>query len=140
VITVVPFQPGDLTVVQGATSASRPLVTAEHARSLAALPHSYTVLSDGQPIACGGVVEHWPGRWEAWAVLDGVGRKDFLAVHYAAKRILNGLTVCRIEAIVRVGYTAGIRWVRMLGFQREAARMKHYGVDGEDYSMYARIK
>jgi hypothetical protein len=140
VIAVVPFQPGDLDTVQGPASASRPRVTAEHAKSLAALPHNYTVLSDGHPIACGGVVEHWPGRWEAWAVLDGVSRKDFLAVHCAAKRILNELTVRRIEAVVRVGYTVGIRWVRALGFQQEAARMKHYGVDGEDYSMYARVQ
>jgi len=104
------------------------------------MPHSYTATVEGRIVACGGIIEYWPGRAEAWAVLDATSRKDFLAIHNAARRVLNLDHFRRIEAVVDVGFEAGHRWLRALDFRMEAPRMLQYGVDGNDYSLYARVR
>lgn len=140
-IDVIHFAPEHLYQIQEqrATDYMRPRVTFEHAQSLAGQPHSYTVLKDGKPIACGGVLEYWMGRGEAWAVLDAVSRKDFMAVHNAARRFIAAINMRRIEAVVQTDFTAGHRWLRALGFQMEAPLLKAYDPDGRDFSLYARV-
>lgn len=140
-IEIVKFEPGHYHRIQeqGATDHLRPHVTEQHLAALAALPHSYTALVDGQPIACGGLIPMWPGRAEAWAVLDATCGRQFLAVHNAARRFLDMVDIHRIEASVEVGFVAGHRWLRALGFHMEAPRMLRYGWDGRDYSLYARV-
>jgi len=140
-IEIVKFIPMHLDLIheQEATACMRPHMAAEHTQALASLPHSYTVLSDGRPIACGGLVEYWNGRAEAWAVLDAVCKKDFIAVHNAARRFLDSVGIRRIEAVVHVGFDAGHRWLRTLGFVMEAPLLESYDPDGRDYSLYARV-
>ena len=140
-IEVVKFQAEHYAQIheQSGTVHLRPNITEAHLGALAALPHSYTVLAASRPIACGGVIEMWPGRAEAWAVLDATCRRDFMAVHNAARRFLDLLNIRRVEAVVEVGFAAGHRWLRALGFHMEAPRMLRYGWDGRDYSLYARI-
>lgn len=141
-IEIVKFQPEHYLNIneQSATAHLRPNITPAHLAALAAMPHSYTALTAGQPIACGGVVELWPGRAEAWAVLGDTCRKDFVALHNAARRLLDFVEVRRIEAVVAVGFVAGHRWLQALGFRMEAPRMLRYGWDGLDYSLYARVR
>jgi len=123
---------------QTATAYLRPMITAEHIRVLAMQKHSYTAVDNGRILACGGVIEHYPGRGEAWAVLDATKPKDFLKVHNAAKRFFDMGLFARTEAVVEIGFEAGHRWLVLLGFKLEAPCMKHYGPDGRDYSLYAR--
>lgn len=139
---LIPFQPEHLDRIheQEATAHLRPLITPVMLRALAAMPHSYTATVEGRIVACGGIIEYWPGRAEAWAVLDATSRKDFLAIHNAARRVLNLDHFRRIEAVVDVGFEAGHRWLRALDFRMEAPRMLQYGVDGNDYSLYARVR
>jgi hypothetical protein len=140
-IDLIPFQPEHLDRIQEqeATAHLRPLLTPEMLRTLATLPHSYTATVGGRVVACGGLVEYWPGRAEAWAVLDATSRRDFLALHNAARRILDAGLFRRVEAVVDAGFGAGHRWLRALGFSMEAPRMRRYGADGRDYSLYARL-
>jgi hypothetical protein len=44
----------------------------------------------------------------------------------------------RIECTVDVGFGAGLRWARLLGFVEEA-RMSRFGLDGADHFLFARI-
>lgn len=124
---------------QSATAYLRPMLAEQHYEALAQQAHSYTVLRDGKVIACMGVVGHWPGRGEAWAMLDAAMPHDFLAIHHLARRFLRVGVFRRVEAVVETGFEAGHRWARALGFELEAPRMAGYGPDGRDYSLYARV-
>lgn len=124
---------------QGATSHLRHLVTDAHLAALAAQPHSYTAMCGDTPIACGGLVEHWPGRGELWGVLAGGWTKEFRAVHNATRRFLEVVRPRRTEWAVAVDFPAAHRWARLLGFQLEVPRLRAYGPDGRDYALYVRV-
>lgn len=124
---------------QEATAYLRPMISEAHLAVLAAQEHSYTIMRGGLPIACGGIIQHWPGRYEAWAMLEASRPKDFLTIHNATRRFLQTQIHTRIEAVVECGFQAGHRWLRLLGFDLESPYMRRYGPDGRDYSMYVRV-
>lgn len=94
---------------------------------------------DGRVLMVFGAVEIWKGRAEVWAVLEQNCRDEFLAMHRAALKWLDGLPHERLEMTVEAGFADGHRWARLLGFELEAVRMKQYRA-GRDYSLYARVK
>jgi hypothetical protein len=130
----------DLINGQDMTVSLSRMVPKEHAVALEGCPHSYTVFARGRIVAVAGVVENSPGRGEAWAELAQVCRKDFLAIHNAVKRFLDICPFVRVEATVDVDFVAAHRWVKLLGFELEAPRMRKYSLDGQDYSLYARVR
>lgn len=138
---LIPFKPEHFDQIQEqeTTVHLRPLLTPAMLHALAGQPHSYTAVVGGRVVACGGLIEYWPGRAEAWAVLDATSRKEFLAVHNAARRVLDLGLFRRVEAVVETGFATGHRWLLALGFRMEAPRMLRYGADGRDYSLYARV-
>lgn len=101
---------------------------------------SMTGIGDGRVVVCAGVIEHWPGRGEAWFVFDMNSRDYFINIHKCTKRFVELCPVKRIEAVVNCDFEAGHRWVKIFGFQLEAERMKNYGVNGEDCSLYSLVK
>lgn len=125
---------------QEATAYCRDLVTPDQVRNLETQPYSYSIQKNGRVLACAGVIEYWPGRAEAWAMMGNSSRKDFLAIHNAAKRFFEVCPIRRIEAIVELGFEEGHRWAKALGFELEAPCMSKYSVDGRDYAMYARVR
>ena len=125
---------------QETTAYLRPLTPAGYTQALAESPFSYTAISEGRIVACSGVIEHWPGRAEAWAELAQISRKEFLAIHNAVKRFLEVCPYRRIEATVAVEFDAAHRWIKLLGFELEAPVMRKFGIDGGDCALYARIK
>jgi hypothetical protein len=90
-------------------------------------------------IACGGVIEQWPGRGVSWAFLNTKMGAKMVACHRLVKRYFDICPIKRVEATVKVNFVAGHRWVRMLGFKLETPIMKSYGPNGEDHSMYIRL-
>jgi hypothetical protein len=118
----------------------RPFITGAHIRALEEAQHSFTGLSNGRAVVCAGVTEYWPNRGEAWAILDLSCKKEFLGIHHAVRNFLNTYPLRRIEAAVDVGFEAGHRWAKALGFQLEASRLRAYRPDGGDCSLYARVK
>lgn len=140
-IEVVKFTPEHLDRLdeQEATAYLRPYLRPEHVQALAA-GQSYTALAGERVVACAGVVEHWPGRGEAWAYLDRDCRRHFLAITNAVRRFLDVCPLRRVEAVVDVEFPAGHRWVRALGFALEAPRMAAYRPDGGDCALYARVR
>lgn len=125
----------------GALTYLSDLVTPESLSSIETLPQAFTMLDDGIPIACAGLIEIWKGRAEAWAFFDPrIGPSRFLAVHRSVLRFFDLAQYRRIEAVVDCGFEPGHRWVKMLGFKMEAERMTKYTVVGGDVVLYARIK
>lgn len=103
-------------------------------------PESYTLKVNGKAVVCAGVIEHWPGRGEAWAVLDKECSKYFRIVHKTVLMYLDMAPFERIEATVIGTFDKGHRWAESLGFVCEAPTMRKYGVTGIDYALYAKVR
>ena len=100
-----------------------------------------TLMDDGEPIACVGPAVYWENRALVWSFLSArVTRQNFLDVHSMAKAYLAGLPFRRLETAIDVGFEAGHRWARVLGFRLEAARMEAFQVDGRDCALYAKVR
>lgn len=125
---------------QKATQGFGTFWTKQHTERLEKDRYAYTGIEGDRILFCAGVVEYWPGRGEAWAILDQALKTDFLKVHNAVKRFLDICPLKRIEATVDFEFEAGHRWVELLGFRLEAERMQSYRMDGGDASLYARVR
>lgn len=90
--------------------------------------------------ACLGLIEHWAGRAEAWAMLGAASRPVMPAMHKAVLQFLDKSPFQRIDAAVPADFDAAHRWVRMLGFECEAPLMRGYLPGGKDAALYARTK
>ena len=137
---VVPFKHAHLKDLaeQEATAYLRPYVAEENLRALEN-EFAYTGFAEGRPIACVGIVKHWEGRGEAWAFLAGDCRPWFTAIHRASLRALAFAGFRRVEAVVDYEFKAGHRWVKSLGFEVEAERLRAYRPTGGDCTLYARV-
>lgn len=102
--------------------------------------HAFTLMRDGKPRLCCGAVMLWKNRAYVWSMIGSVVAWEFREVHSWAKRFLAGLPYRRLEAAVDVNFEAGHRWMRSLGFEREADCMKAYQVDGRNCALYARVR
>lgn len=118
----------------------RPYIEQDHLLSLENGDWAFTGLSNGRVVACGGVGEFFEHRGMGWAFLAQDCKKEFFEIHKIAKKILDLCPFTRVEAVVDFNFRNGHRWVRALGFQLEAERMKNYLPTGGDSSLYARIK
>lgn len=123
-----------------AKSYAGPILTERQVESLAVSDHSHAVFVDGRLMMCAGVQEYWRNRGEAWAVLDPLCKRDFMAIHNVVKRFFEICPVDRIEAAVDISFKPGHRWVKLLGFTMEAERLKKYLPDGKDVSLYSRVR
>lgn len=132
-----------LEVEQGAAFVSTALDSPENVAALAASDWTYMAVDGDQYLAAGGVMEWWPGRGYAWAlVAPGVAgnRRATIAVHRAAVRLLDAVPFRRVEAAVAVGFTKARRWIEKLGFVLEAERMVAFTPNGSDAALYARVR
>lgn len=96
-------------------------------------------IRDGSPIAAAGITELWPGRATAWSVFGpSVTASEMVLIHRRVKIELDAArkTYPRIEAQTPSDYAEGVRWLEMLGMQREGT-MRKYGPDGRDYELFS---
>lgn len=100
---------------------------------------AWTGIVDGEVIAIGGLVPQWENRAIAWALISKNAGKHFIDIHREAERLFTRSGIRRIEATVDIGFKAGHRWMKMLGFEPEGY-MKAYRPDGADQILYARIR
>ena len=101
---------------------------------------SNTIFDGAQPILCGGVLENWSDSGLLWSFVGaGVSRSTMLAVHRLTMAFIESLTYTRLEMHVAVGFEAGHRWAKLLGFECEAPCMKAFS-QGRDMALYARIR
>lgn len=125
---------------RGAITFASEWLTFERLKFLENEKYAFTLFNGDQVLATGGVMEYWPNRAEAWVFIDPHSRPHFLGLHNAVKRCLDVVPYRRIEATVDVGFPAGHRWIKLLGFQLEAERMRSFTIDGRDMALYSRIR
>src|SRR5271169_5706888 len=136
-VTVEPFQPFhiDLLRAQG--------VQGPQAREVSIVPQGYATLAkpsgpsvtvrDGDHIIlCGGIVDIGLKRGTCWALLSQDAGQHMLFLHRAVRRFLTMQHWQRLEATVEENFSAGCKWVELLGFQFEG-RMPGYGPDGQTH-------
>ena len=99
--------------------------------------NSWTAAIDGAPICCGGTIEQWKGRHQAWMCMTKLTAPHMLAITRAVRKNLRGIKG-RVEMTVREDFEQGHRWAHMLGFEREAL-FRQYGPEGEDHVGYVRL-
>lgn len=138
---VVPFQAAHLRELQlqKAQAWGTSMLTEQHAAGLEET-HAFTAMVGGQIVGVGGAYEIWEGRALLWSFIDGRAGPHFVAIHRATMRFLETLPYRRIEAEVDCDFLPGHRWIKMLGFELEAERLRKYRVDGGDSALYARIR
>lgn len=100
---------------------------------------AWTAECDGEVIAFAGIEPQWQNRATSFALLSEAAGAHFPAIHKAVLRFLESVPYRRIEATVDVGFSAGHRWIRMLGFEVEGY-MRAYRPDGADMLLYARVR
>ncbi len=88
-------------------------------------------------MACGGIINYAPHRGMCWALLSEDARQHMLWLTRATQRFIAIHPWRRLEATVEEQFSAGCKWVEMLGFKFEG-RMPQFGDDGETHLRYAR--
>jgi hypothetical protein len=140
-MNVVPYKAEHLMALklQAGQEYCLPYVTDEYARMLEG-QFAFTAIDGDVVIAVGGVAELWENRALAWSFIDHRAGKYFTQLHKAVLRVLEVIPYRRIEAETSCDFEQGHRWLKMLGFELEAPRMKAFRVDGGDSALYARVK
>lgn len=100
---------------------------------------AWTAEHDGEVLGIAGLAPQWENRAIAWALISESAGKHFQVIHRAVKRFLDVSSFRRIEANVDVGFEAGERWMKMLGFEYEGY-MRAYRPDGADMLLFARVR
>lgn len=139
---VVAFQPTHLLNmdVQDAQQSSRAFFDPGH---LAVLEQgqAFTVMADSQPLACFGWVEMYPTRALLWSVLARQAGSHMVALTRIGKRMVDSLPHRRIEAEVDAQFSAGQRWMELMGLSRETTKpLRAYTAAGGDAHIYAKVK
>ncbi len=128
--------------LQAAQSDWRAMIAPEQAAALATV-HSNTIMLDGRPLVCAGILPVWEGRGYIWSFFSSrMTPRLFVAAHRLARQFVENAPFKRIEAAVEVGFDAGHRWLEMLGFTCETPTTvaRSYLPNGADCLLYARIK
>lgn len=144
-IDVVPFQPDHLHRFAIANERERafiaPIMAEEgYAHALAASPNvAFSAIVDDQVIGAAGLIQQWPHRYIAWALLSQATGPKLRAITTAIQRGINLVDYHRIEAHVRADYALSIRWSWKLGFHCESL-MKRFLPDGADAFLFVRLR
>lgn len=138
---VVPFHPGHLhTLIIQPMQVEPPVQPDEAERLIAAGPSFSAVGEDGTVHAIAGLIHHWPGRSVAWAFVGFDAGPHLLTITREIRKFLATCGIRRVEASVRADFPAAIRWMAMLGFERETPEpMRGYDPSGFPCYLYARV-
>lgn len=115
-------------------------LTREYAEKLCTLTRvGWTIVDGDVVLGCGGIVEIWENRAQAWTLISSALLRRFRPAHRMVRAVLDDAPWRRIEMDVDAAHTAGIAWAEHLGFVNEGVRRK-YTVDGRDVILFARVK
>ncbi len=129
----------DQFALQPAQAGLRAFLERGHALHLAEQSFAFTGFQDGRAVGCAGLIELWPGRDCAWALLSDCGQRAFLNIHRTVLRQLDARKTRRTEMSVDVVHAAGQRWAELLGFKKEGL-MRRFSPDGRDAYLYAKVR
>jgi hypothetical protein len=138
---IIPFKQHHLEIIELQESQAylSSWVTPDAAKALEA--HiSFTGIADDKVVGCAGMIKRSEYWGTVWAYLSKDSGKHFVSIHRAVRKLIEGSMLKRIDATVDFEFEAGHRWLKLLGFEMEAERMRCYRPDGGDSSLYARIR
>ena len=103
---------------------------------------AYTILVDGEVIACAGIRIFWEGAGEAWSIIskDKVSLHLKLVMEEFGRRIefvIREMKFRWIQVSLKKDNDKGIHFAQHFGFERKC-EMKGYLPDGSDALLYAR--
>lgn len=103
---------------------------------------AFTLLVNGVPSVCGGVLRYWEGRGQIWCVFNEDFRHNFVPVFRGIKVYLSEQlkTYRRIEASIPIDFPKGRRRIEMLGFKLECELAEKFLPDGRSCSLYALVR
>lgn len=87
-----------------------------------------------------GVREHWPGRAEAWVILDGNAVRVRCPILRRMTSVLKGLNYPRIEMIVRADNEAGVKIAGILKMSREGLMRRYWPGGDYDAILFASVE
>lgn len=96
-----------------------------------------TLMDGDDVVAAGGLIPIWSGRVLAWAIISK-GANMWAVTRAAGEFLRRFQELPRIEATIDLTFPEAIRWIELLGFQREGT-MRKCGPNGEDFAMYSRV-
>ena len=104
--------------------------------------YGYTVIENGKPMLSFGVVPQWEGVAELWLIPDQtLIKKHKIKFHKGALQFMKlaaaDLKLHRLHVTVSSLNVSALKWIKSIYFVEEGI-LKHYGVDGSDYKMFAR--
>lgn len=145
-IEMVPFKAEhyEAIALQPGQAYVRHWMTPEQAKALEGT-RAVSLVDGNTVLACGGVVEYWENRGEAWALIAAGCGQRFVKMARLAKAWLDGCGVRRIEAAVTWGEPAtwlrGCRLLALLGFDlKRMWEAEAYCPDGRSATVFARVK
>jgi hypothetical protein len=115
-------------------------LTVENIEAIEKNGECMTVLADGKPVVVGGIYKFWENRGEAWLIFGQSRRQDFFMIFRAVQKFLGSSPLKRIEMVIDYDFKNGHRWAKILGFKKEAEKLKQYRPDGGDVSLYAMVR
>ena len=104
---------------------------------------AYTLIIDGKIIFSAGVILLEWNKGEAWLLISNLFYRykytGFRLIKKYLAQIIETNKLRRVQALVAPEFESGKHFLTRLGFVEEADRLKAYGPDGEDFSMFGRI-
>jgi hypothetical protein len=102
---------------------------------------AYTI-TNGVPVACGGILPLWKGVGEGWVVTSALVEKYPIVfaktVWRATVKLIKSMDLDRIQTVVDAEHTVSQIWVERMGFKNEGLMRKYLG--GRDFYRYALIR
>lgn len=135
------FRPDDLralTLQPAQALSTEDMLRPEYPIELQKAGPCFTVTRVGEVVACIGVVWKYPTHGHAWAMLSVEAGCCMLGITRGVRRWLRFHNTGRIETAVDCDFPAAIRWVEMLGFEREG-KMRAWSPDRRDCYLYAQV-
>lgn len=102
--------------------------------------HAFTAMKGDEIMGCGGITKLWTGRGHLWCILSEKTRKDFVGTFRLIQKFIKEQPFKRVEMSVPYGFSQGHRRAIMLGFKVECERAEKYLPNGDDCTLYAKIK
>lgn len=141
--TFTPFRGGHLRFLKP-QAAQRPehhtLLSSGAAERLES-PLAMTAWRDLLPVAAGGLIQLWPHRAVAWAILSQDAGPSMVTLVRKALRVVELSPYQRVEFTVAEGFVQGHRLAQLLGALSETPEaMRHFGFNGGSESMYSLCK
>jgi hypothetical protein len=102
---------------------------------------AYTI-TNGQPVACGGILPLWNGVGEGWVVTSPMVEKYPIlftkTIWRATYRLIESMDLDRVQTVIDAEHTVSQKWAERMGFKNEGLMRKYLG--GRDFYRYALVK